>query len=596
MEADISEYIATFLDGFAYKWFSNLDKGKEPFLWDKFEAAMRKKFIPLAHIEQAITRYLAIEQTDGKSVSQYIVEREDMETTLGDAITDRIKKRSFRRGLHRWIREKMSPFADLPHDEYVRKVEIVDQEAKEQKIGPYTRKGDMNKSSASSKQYRKGERLGNSGGGGENSGNAVGSSKSGKGGKKSQMSKQEMRKKGICFNCHEAGHIASNCPHPRRDGKKPETKQTAEANSIRLATQPSPKTTPTTPIRKPNLYDQKRDNRTYSNVVTGKASLPTIPAIGLKETPTPNSVPVRPKPMFATLTIDSVKSKALIDTGSSDDFIGTHFATINRLSVKNRETPVTIQQAIKGSKPKTNATTTVAVKFGEWTKKLEAHVAGLAGYDAIIGVPTLTDGDAVIDVLARTVYFRAWDFTLHCELPVVPPKPPKKSVRWMDGRKAKKKGKMDSWTKGKRMEKSRNVANGKMKPLVPLAMAPISTESSPVAASRTVHSREQEVDKSGSPAYFRELLLKEFDDVLVDELANELPPLHEVNHRIPYKPAKPWIAHKYRLPEAHKQALEADVKAKLESGILRYTSDIPLAASHMVPKHEPGKFRHVQDL
>ena len=127
---------------------------------------------------------------------------------------------------------------------------------------------------------------------------------------------------------------------------------------------------------------------------------------------------------------------------------------------------MTIQQAIKGSKLKTNATTcTVAVKFGEWTKKLEANVAGLAGYDAIIGVPMLTDGDAVIDVLAQTVHFRARDFgTLHCELPVVPPKPPKKSVRWMDGQKAKKKGKMDSWTKGGRMEQSRNVANGNISP------------------------------------------------------------------------------------------------------------------------------------
>ena len=68
------------------------------------------------------------------------------------------------------------------------------------------------------------------------------------------------------------------------------------------------------------------------------------------------------------------------------------------------------------------------------------------------------------------------------------------------------------------------------------------------------------------------------------------------NHRIPYKPKTPWIAKKYRLPEAQKQALEDDVKAKLQSGILRYTSDIPLAASHMVAKSTPGTWRHVQDL
>ena len=120
----------------------------------------------------------------------------------------------------------------------------MDQEANlEQKIGPYARKGDTNKSSMSwsSKQYRKGEKSGNGGGGegGDNSGNAAGSSsKSGKGGKKSQMSKQEMRKKGICFNCHEAGHIASNCPHSsvRREKAGDERNRRSQLHPPRHAT------------------------------------------------------------------------------------------------------------------------------------------------------------------------------------------------------------------------------------------------------------------------------------------------------------------------------------------------------------------------
>jgi len=91
-------------------------------------------------------------------------------------------------------------------------------------------------------------------------------------------------------------------------------------------------------------------------------------------------------------------------------------------------------------------------------------------------------------------------------------------------------------------------------------------------------------------------LLSEFDDILVNELPNELPPLREINHRIPYKPTKPWIAHKYRLPEAHKAQLEKNVNPKLKSGIYRYTSEVPLAASHMVPKADPAELRHVQDL
>ena len=91
-------------------------------------------------------------------------------------------------------------------------------------------------------------------------------------------------------------------------------------------------------------------------------------------------------------------------------------------------------------------------------------------------------------------------------------------------------------------------------------------------------------------------MLSEFDDVLVDKLPNELPQLWEINHHISYKPTKLWIAHKYWLPEAHKAALEKDVTPKIQSGILRYTLEVPLAASHMVPKHEPKELRHVQEL
>jgi hypothetical protein len=104
------------------------------------------------------------------------------------------------------------------------------------------------------------------------------------------------------------------------------------------------------------------------------------------------------------------------------------------------------------------------------------------------------------------------------------------------------------------------------------------------------------IDKDAMPEYYREKLLEEFADVLVDKLPNELPPLREVNHRVPYNPSTPYVAHKYRLPEDRKEALEKDIEAKQESGILAYPSNVPLAASYMVPKHEPGKYRHVQDL
>ena len=48
-----------------------------------------------------------------------------------------------------------------------------------------------------------------------------------------------------------------------------------------------------------------------------------------------------------------------------------------------------------------------------------------------------------------------------------------------------------------------------------------------------------EVRTNGTAEYYRNLLLKEFDDMLVDELPNKLPPLREINHHIPFKPKTP---------------------------------------------------------
>ena len=44
-------------------------------------------------------------------------------------------------------------------------------------------------------------------------------------------------------------------------------------------------------------------------------------------------------------------------------------------------------------------------------------MAGIAGYDVIIGILTLAAGGAVIDVKNRMVHFAEWDVTLHCKIP-----------------------------------------------------------------------------------------------------------------------------------------------------------------------------------
>ena len=60
-----------------------------------------------------------------------------MESMLGDALSKHTIEGRFRKGLHKWIRGKLTAFADLPYEEYKHKAEVADQEAKEQRIGPY---------------------------------------------------------------------------------------------------------------------------------------------------------------------------------------------------------------------------------------------------------------------------------------------------------------------------------------------------------------------------------------------------------------------------------------------------------------------------
>src|SRR5216117_2500978 len=139
MDDDIVEYVLGFLDGFAYRWFEALDKGDTPFRWKEFEATFHSKFIPHEHIQLSMKKYLAIKQ-NGRSVSEFIVERESLENTLGNAIPDVLKDTSFRENIDVWLIKKLVTFHDLPYEEYKRKAESTDQDMRERKLGPYSMK------------------------------------------------------------------------------------------------------------------------------------------------------------------------------------------------------------------------------------------------------------------------------------------------------------------------------------------------------------------------------------------------------------------------------------------------------------------------
>ena len=218
----------------------------------------------------------------------------------------------------------------------------------------------------------------------------------------------------------------------------------------------------------------------------------------------------------------------------------------------------------------------VNVTMGDWMLKMKNY---MTGYDSIIGVPILEAGGAVIDIRNRKVHFQEWDVTFDCTIPSEPPKRPSFKKQGLKQRAA---------TKGSVGKKDRDL-DREVPELVPIdpepATAVATVAPAPVTVATIEATSSQQVPTNvrtdGDAEYYRSLLLKECTDVLVDNLPNELPLLHEINHHIPYKPTKPWVVYKYQLLEMHMKALEKDFILKLESGILRYTLEIPLTASHV---------------
>ena len=174
----------------------------------------------------------------------------------------------------------------------------------------------------------------------------------------------------------------------------------------------------------------------------------------------------------------------------------------------------------------------------------------------------------MVDVLARKVHFRAWNFTLDCMIPDEKPQKKKNIQTVVNGAIAKEEIENEKFSPAPVTMTSSQNSNSEPQSLNPTANFHDSTARSVQNSATSANfspnpnlpkcsnfAPPHGIRMDGKPAYYRQLLLSEFDDILVDQLLNELPPLREINHRIPYTPKKPWIGNKYRLPEAHKAAL-----------------------------------------
>ena len=234
----------------------------------------------------------------------------------------------------------------------------------------------------------------------------------------------------------------------------------------------------------------------------------------------PSTLPRLEEPFVARIRINNVEARCLIDTGASGDFVSSHFTFVNRLKHRKLDSAIPIQQAVKGSKPKCNAIATATVQFGDWAKKISLYVIHLANYDAIIGLPTLMDAGARFDLPSNTLHLQEYGVSLPLERfqPVARPQ------RKVPASHAPAGTPPDSGTD------------------LSVASATVIDESAPIPATPPVFSVYPDVDKHGTADYYRNLIYEHYADVFVDKLPAQLPPLRVVNHRIPVKIEKPWMA------------------------------------------------------
>jgi hypothetical protein len=185
--------------------------------------------------------------------------------------------------------------------------------------------------------------------------------------KKLTFSLSQMREWGLCFRCDEKGYLIKDCPKPLKTSRGPESNIVGTVNSGTEAVDSNARRDKSGGAKRPwhsrgscfiareqirGMYpsndcaNPKSKCEGLSIVVNKLApnndacSIPgtTVSTISVvpRKTETSETPLQRYPSMYAFITINDIISKTLIHTGASDDFVTTHFITINRFPGPSR--------------------------------------------------------------------------------------------------------------------------------------------------------------------------------------------------------------------------------------------------------------------
>jgi hypothetical protein len=191
-----------------------------------------------------------------------------------------------------------------------------------------------------------------------------------------------------CYSCGGKGHMSKECPSKKDDSKgKKKVKKETSSNYVE--------------------HEQGMDEvYIHATEVESYATAGATRPANIK----PHSS------LEGTILLNGKEARVLFDTGTiGANIISTHFVTTHGVPCTDMQTPTKIHMAMKGSRSESQKECQVEVSVGKMkVPNTKMIVGSLAKYDALIGMPFLTQQGATIVCGNLTIDFPKHMVRVNC--------------------------------------------------------------------------------------------------------------------------------------------------------------------------------------